>query len=203
MCHASRLTWLFGKLQNTTNFGVSNSGLSLVLKKEGLWLTKMDAQPERTLMWATHCRQELIHTSCRSESSNISLVILDKDPIRPLGLSIFHTNPEHSSKTIIVKSMEIQSKNQNFASVLRWVSQPGILNQLRQSSNWPVQLTNTTNVRSPTPSYKWSHLCFECETTPDRTDCKSGDLPNQTPFEMSSLHQNFKGSLPEGKLKEK
>ena len=66
------------------------SGLSLVLKKEGLWLTKMDTQPERTLRWATHRRQELIHTSCRSESSNISLVVLDKEPICGHFLSIFY-----------------------------------------------------------------------------------------------------------------
>ena len=65
------------------------SGLSLVLKKEGLWLTKMDTQPERTLRWATHRRQELIHTSCRSESSNISLVVLDKEPICGHCISIF------------------------------------------------------------------------------------------------------------------
>ena len=57
----------------------SFSGLSLVLNKEGLWLTKMDTQAERTLSRATHRRQELIHTSCRSESSNISLVVLDND----------------------------------------------------------------------------------------------------------------------------
>ena len=39
----------------------------------------MDTQAERTLSRATHRRQELIHTSCRSESSNISLVVLDND----------------------------------------------------------------------------------------------------------------------------
>ena len=30
------------------------SELSLALNKEGLWLTKTDTQPERTLRWATH-----------------------------------------------------------------------------------------------------------------------------------------------------
>ena len=39
----------------------------------------MDTQAERTLSRATHRRQELIHTSCRSESSNISLVVLDNE----------------------------------------------------------------------------------------------------------------------------
>ena len=76
------------------------SGLSLVLKKEGLWLTKMDTQPERTLRWATHRRQELIHTSCRSESSNISLVVLDKEQMGVHSLSTFSTPPEHSNKTM-------------------------------------------------------------------------------------------------------
>ena len=39
----------------------------------------MDTQAERTLSRATHRRHELIHTSCRSESSNISLVVLDNE----------------------------------------------------------------------------------------------------------------------------
>ena len=33
---------------------LSFSELSLALNKEGLWLTKTDTQPERTLRWATH-----------------------------------------------------------------------------------------------------------------------------------------------------
>ena len=33
------------------------SELSLALHKEGLWLTKTDTQPERTLRWATHRSQ--------------------------------------------------------------------------------------------------------------------------------------------------
>ena len=83
------------------------SGLSLVLKKEGLWLTKMDTQPERTLRWATHRRQELIHTSCRSESSNISLVVLDKDPICGHCISIFHLHPTTQTKGSSDRSMAI------------------------------------------------------------------------------------------------
>ena len=43
-----------------------------------MWLTNTDTQPEQTQRWAT-CKPDLIHTSCRSESSNISLVVLDKD----------------------------------------------------------------------------------------------------------------------------
>ena len=53
--------------------------LSLALHKQGLWLTKTDTQPERTQRWATMSKPELIHTSCRSESSNNSLVVLDKE----------------------------------------------------------------------------------------------------------------------------
>ena len=43
----------------------------------------MDTQAERTLSRATHRHQELIHTSCRSESSNISLVVLDNLLVSP------------------------------------------------------------------------------------------------------------------------
>ena len=95
------------------------SGLSLVLKKEGLWLTKMDTQPERTLRWATHRRQELIHTSCRSESSNISLVVLDKDPIGRNGLSNISSNTEHSYKTLIDRLRAIKSENENLAGTMQ------------------------------------------------------------------------------------
>ena len=35
-------------------FGSLFSELSLALNKDGLWLTKTDTQPERTLRWATH-----------------------------------------------------------------------------------------------------------------------------------------------------
>jgi hypothetical protein len=56
-----------------------SSGLSLVLNKEGLWLSTTDTQPERP------ARPDLIHTSCRSESSNISLVVLDNFSVCPNG----------------------------------------------------------------------------------------------------------------------
>ena len=53
----------------------------------------MDTQPERTLRRATHRRQELIHTSCRSESSNISLVVLDKEEGTGKTLPRHHSRP--------------------------------------------------------------------------------------------------------------
>ena len=53
----------------------------------------MDTQAERTLSRATHRRQELIHTSCRSESSNISLVVLDKEAGTGKTLPRHHSRP--------------------------------------------------------------------------------------------------------------
>ena len=53
----------------------------------------MDTQAERTLSRATHRRQELIHTSCRSESSNISLVVLDKEDGSQQALPRHHSQP--------------------------------------------------------------------------------------------------------------
>ena len=53
----------------------------------------MDTQAERTLSRATHRRQELIHTSCRSESSNISLVVLDKEDGSQQALPRHHSRP--------------------------------------------------------------------------------------------------------------
>ena len=53
----------------------------------------MDTQAERTLSRATHRRQELIHTSCRSESSNISLVVLDKEDGTGQTLPRHHSRP--------------------------------------------------------------------------------------------------------------
>ena len=53
----------------------------------------MDTQAERTLSRATHRRQELIHTSCRSESSNISLVVLDKEDVSQQALPRHHSRP--------------------------------------------------------------------------------------------------------------
>ena len=53
----------------------------------------MDTQAERTLSRATHRRQELIHTSCRSESSNISLVVLDNDDGFGHHLQCLHPRP--------------------------------------------------------------------------------------------------------------
>ena len=53
----------------------------------------MDTQAERTLSRATHRRQELIHTSCRSESSNISLVVLDKEDGSQQALPRRHSRP--------------------------------------------------------------------------------------------------------------
>ena len=47
-----------------------------------LWLTKTDTQPERT-QGERPSLADLIHTSCRSESSNISLVVLDKESPGP------------------------------------------------------------------------------------------------------------------------
>ena len=38
-------------------------------------------------------RQELIHTSCRSESSNISLVVLDKEDGSQQALPRHHSRP--------------------------------------------------------------------------------------------------------------
>ena len=53
----------------------------------------MDTQAERTLSRATHRRQELIHTSCRSESSNISLGVLDKEDGSQQALPRHHSRP--------------------------------------------------------------------------------------------------------------
>ena len=53
----------------------------------------MDTQAERTLSRATHRRHELIHTSCRSESSNISLVVLDKEDGSQQALPRHHSRP--------------------------------------------------------------------------------------------------------------
>ena len=53
----------------------------------------MDTQAERTLSRATHRRQELIHTSCGSESSNISLVVLDKEDGSQQALPRHHSRP--------------------------------------------------------------------------------------------------------------
>jgi hypothetical protein len=54
------------------------SGLSLVLKKGVCdWLTQTLNPSE--LKVSDPSKPEQIHTSCRSESSNISLVVLDKD----------------------------------------------------------------------------------------------------------------------------
>ena len=41
---------------------------------------KTDTQPERT-QGEDPSKPDLIHTSCRSESSNKSLVVLDKDTL--------------------------------------------------------------------------------------------------------------------------
>ena len=48
-------------------------------EERSLSRTTADAQPERTQGERT-CSAELVHTSCRSESSKISLVVLDKLP---------------------------------------------------------------------------------------------------------------------------
>ena len=53
------------------------SGLSLVLNKEGLWLKRLTLTLSK-LKGEWQVKSVLIHTSCRSESSNISLVVLDK-----------------------------------------------------------------------------------------------------------------------------
>ena len=53
------------------------SGLSLALNKEGCdWQDRHSAWANSK---ASECQADLIHTSCRSESSNISLVVLDND----------------------------------------------------------------------------------------------------------------------------
>ena len=59
------------------------SGLSLVLNKEGLWLKRLTFTLSE-LKGEWQVKSVLIHTSCRSESSNISLVVLDKDSKFPV-----------------------------------------------------------------------------------------------------------------------
>ena len=53
------------------------SGLSLVLNKADCDWTRQTLNPSE-LIGERPAKPELIHTSCRSESSNISLVVLDK-----------------------------------------------------------------------------------------------------------------------------
>ena len=160
------------------------SGLSLVLKKEGLWLTKMDTQPERTLRWATHRRQELIHTSCRSESSNISLVVLDKDPISPLCVSIFDPTLNTHAKAQSDRSMAIKKSKFGHGVAVRnltWNLNPALLklhlacpthkHVKREVPPPPVTSgaiwTLILELSPPHPaSHEWCHLNVDSGTIP-------------------------------------
>ena len=75
----TRSVW---EIVSLISFSLGFSGPSLVLNKEDLWLNKTDTQPERT-RGERPAEPDLIHTSCRSESSNISLVVLDNELVYP------------------------------------------------------------------------------------------------------------------------
>ena len=57
--------------------------------RRNMFVTDLDRHSTRAnSRWATHPKPELIHTSYRSESSTISLVVVDKEEKQPTGCQL-------------------------------------------------------------------------------------------------------------------
>ena len=150
------------------------SGLSLVLLKADCDWTRQTLNLSE-LNGERPAKPDLIHTSCRSESSNISLVVLDKDPLCP--------NATHG----------------RLKSRIYFQREPSVLVKLLHLS--PLVTLSEQRTTCPSPR-TWQVSAFQCEKSRNRetsgrsVPSTAGHLAGKMLTNSSQTHRRSDVCLP-------